>query len=244
MSRTGGPPVPDTTTVPSASVKTAAGVSSRRRPGCAGPATSPRRWCSRPRSTSRSILPTTSGRRLPGCRRSQGDARPGGASAWRIGIRAPPAGTARPVVGDHGEKSVGPDVAHSGHIHGGVVHDDIQGADALGGLHQPSAGTRGRVEQGGDPFSTADDTPVSATSTPSGLKANDVATSLAKKPVVIMRDQSRAPEELYLCSWMSCPSPMELKARYVLSAPSAISRATDGRFRARSSRHRRTPSGE
>ena len=28
MSRTGGPPVPDTTTVPSASVKTAAGVSS------------------------------------------------------------------------------------------------------------------------------------------------------------------------------------------------------------------------
>ena len=42
--------------------------------------------------------------------------------------------------------------------------------------------------------------PVSATSTPSGLKASDVATSLAKKPVVIMRDQSRTPEELYLCS--------------------------------------------
>ena len=106
MSRTGGPPVPDTTTVPSASVKTAAGVSSPETAWL-------RRTC---HFTAPLVFKATihqskypPRRRLAGDNqaavRSLGNTRPGGASARRIGIRAPPAGTARPIVGDHGREN-------------------------------------------------------------------------------------------------------------------------------------------
>ena len=84
--------------------------------------------------------------------------------------------------------------------------------------------------------------PLSTTSVPSGLKAADVATSLAKKPVEICCDHSSAPAGLCFCSLMSCPSPIELNARYELPELSTSNRPTAGPVPARSCRHSSVPS--
>ena len=55
--------------------------------------------------------------------------------------------------------------------------------------------------------------PVTTTSVSSGLNASEVAMSLAKEPVETTCDQLSTPVGLYLCTWMSWPSPTELNAR-------------------------------